>query len=69
MAKKKSIQEQIDKMDMQINAWENKISTMKEERKQLQKQKIENDMKNLYDVIKNKGLNISQVFDALDKMK
>lgn len=69
MAKKKSVEEQISKMDMQISAWENKISTMKEERKQLVKQKMENDMKQLYHTIQHKGLNLAQVFDVLDKIK
>lgn len=69
MAKRKSIQEQIEKMDMQINAWESKVNTMKQERKQLIKQQRESDLKNLYDVIQHKGINISQVFDIINNIK
>ncbi len=69
MAKKKTIKEQIEKMDIQINAWENKIATMKEERKELVKQQRESDLKNLYQTIQHKGLDISQVFDIINNIK
>lgn len=69
MSKRKSIQQQIDKINMQINAWEEKISTMKEERKHLIKQQRDADLKHLYQVIEHKGLHLSQVFDIINDIK
>ena len=64
---KKTIYEQIAEIDDQINATEQRLISLKTQKKELEAQKIQQEMKQLYDRIKEQNMTFEEAMSALTK--
>lgn len=64
---KKTIYEQIAEIDDQINATEQRLISLKNQKKELEAQKIQQEMKQLYDRIKEQNMTFEEAMYALTK--
>ena len=64
---KKTIYEQIAEIDDQINATEQRLISLKNQKKELEAQKIQQEMKQLYDRIKEQNMTFEEAMSALTK--
>lgn len=64
---KKTIYEQIAEIDDQINATEQRLISLKNQKKELEAQKIQQEMKQLYDRMKEQNMTFEEALSALTK--
>lgn len=58
-------EEEISKIDMQITKWKNTIKELEAKKVQLLQEQREQDINNLYDVIKSSGKSVTEVLGII----
>lgn len=64
---KKSIYEQIEDIKFEISETEQRLISLKNQKKELEKQKTEQEMKLLYDRMKEQNMSLEEAMSALTK--
>lgn len=64
---KKSIYEQIEDIKLEISETEQRLISLKNQKKELEKQKTEQEMKLLYDRMKEQNMTFEEALSALTK--
>mgnify|MGYP004531806761 CR=1 FL=1 len=58
-------EEEISKIDMQIVKWKNTIKELEAKKNQLQQEQREQDINNLYNIIKSSGKSVTEILGLI----